>query len=229
MAAVKGPDAGVVDLAAAPGAAPPLTRKERARRTRLRMVRAAQEIFAERGYTGAKMADIAAAAGVAVQTLYFTFHTKAELLQACYELAVLGEDDPCPPTAQPWHAAMLAAGSGLAALRYFADGNTSIVSRVGPLDDVVRSAAHEEEALAVRAHNEDLRRQGYRAVVEHLGARFGLRPGLSVERATDLLMAFGGAGMYRSLVTDYGWTRDEYAEWLSGALVQQLLADAATR
>ena len=32
----------------------------------------------------ARMTDIAAEAGVAVQTVYFTFHTKAELLQACY-------------------------------------------------------------------------------------------------------------------------------------------------
>lgn len=219
MAAVKGSETKVVT----PGDAPPLSRKQRARRTRLRMVSAAQEIFAERGYTGAKMADIAAAAGVAVQTLYFTFHTKAELLQACYELAVLGEDDPRPPTAQPWHTAMLAASSGPVALRHFAEGNTSIVSRVGALDDVVRSAAHEEEALAVREYNEQLRRQGYQAVVEHLDARFGLRPGLSPERATDLLMAFGGAGMYRSLVTDYGWAPDEYVDWLSDTLVQQML------
>jgi AcrR family transcriptional regulator len=30
------------------------------------------------------MTDIAAEAGVAVRTVYFTFYTKAELLQACY-------------------------------------------------------------------------------------------------------------------------------------------------
>jgi hypothetical protein len=35
----------------------------------------------------------------------FTFHTKAELLHACYELAVLGEDDPRAPPAQPWYSA----------------------------------------------------------------------------------------------------------------------------
>lgn len=219
MAAVKGSDD-----AAPSSEKPPLSRRDRARRTRLRMVHAAQHLFRERGYAGAKMADVAAAAGVAVQTLYFTFHTKAELLQACYELAVLGEDDPRPPQAQAWHAAMLAADSGPAALRHFAEGNTTIVSRVGALDDVVRSAAHEEEALAVRDHNEGLRREGYQAVVEHLNARFRLRPGLTVARATDLLMAFGGACMYRSLVTDYGWPHDDYVDWLSDTLARQLLA-----
>ena len=53
------------------------------------MIYAAQEVFTSHGYAGARMTDIAAEAGVGVQTVYFTFHTKAELLQACYELAVL--------------------------------------------------------------------------------------------------------------------------------------------
>src|SRR5215469_3584362 len=73
------------------------SRRDRARATRLRVIHAAQKVFTSHGYAGARMTDIAADAGVAVQTVYFTFHTKAELLQACYELAVLGEDDPTPP------------------------------------------------------------------------------------------------------------------------------------
>ena len=43
-------------------------------------MRAAIEVFTESGYVGARMSDIADRAGVAVQTVYFTFHTKAELL-----------------------------------------------------------------------------------------------------------------------------------------------------
>lgn len=221
MAAVKGSGS------AGPPTRERLSRRDRALRTRLRMVHAAQRLFAERGYTGAKMADIAAAAGVAVQTLYFAFHTKAELLQACYELAVLGEEDPRPPQSQPWYQDMLRATSGTAALRHFAEGNTSIVSRVGALDDVVRSAAHETDAVAVRNHNEHLRRQGYRAVIEHLHASFGLRPELNPDTATDLLLTFGGPAIYRSLVTDYGWTHGHYVDWLTGTLAQQLLGTEA--
>ena len=82
----------------------PAGAQHQARATRLRMIRAAQRVFIASGYAGARMIDIAAEAGVAVQTVYFTFHTKAELLQACYELAVLGEDDPRPPPGQPWYA-----------------------------------------------------------------------------------------------------------------------------
>ena len=104
------------------------SRRDRARATRLRMIHAAQRVFIARGYAGARMIDIATEAGVAVQTVYFTFHTKAELLQACYELAVLGEDDPRPPPAQPWHTAMLDARDGRAAIRRFAEGNSAIAA-----------------------------------------------------------------------------------------------------
>lgn len=200
-----------------------LTRRDRARRTRLRMIRAAHQLFNERGYSGATMADIAAAAGFAVQTLYFTFHTKAELLNACYELAVLGDDPPAPPQAQDWHRQMMAARTGSACLRLFAQGNSGIVRRIGLLDEVVRSAVHEPDATAVRARSEALRREGYSAIIEHLDANFGLRRDLEPAAATDLLLAFGGTAMYRSLVFDYGWDHDRYVGWLADTLAHQLL------
>ena len=74
-----------------------LTRRDRARATRLRITKAAYNLFCDQGYTGTTMSDIADAAGVAVQTVYFTFHTKSELLSRAYDLAVLGEGDPVPP------------------------------------------------------------------------------------------------------------------------------------
>jgi AcrR family transcriptional regulator len=208
---------------AAPTGPEKLTRRDRARRTRLRMIEAAHRLFSERGYTGATMAEIAEAAGVAVQTLYFTFHTKAELLNACYDLAVLGDVSPTPPEQQPWHLAMMAARSGPAALRQFAKGNSGIARRIGLLDDVVRSAVHEPDATEVRARAERLRRDGYRKLIEHLDASFGLRLHLDSDSATDLLLTFGGVGMYRSLVIDYGWDHERYVAWLADVLAQQLL------
>ena len=203
------------------------SRRDRARATRLRVIRAAQRVFTGRGYAGARMADIAAEAGVAVQTVYFTFHTKAELLQACYELAVLGEDDPRHPPAQPWYAAMLDARDGLTAMRRFAEGFSAIAARVAVLDDVVRSAAHEPDAVQVRARNEQLRRDGYARIVAHLAGRFGLRPGLDPPDAVDILLTLGGPATYRALVVDCGWPHDRFVDWLADTLGQQLLAPGA--
>ena len=75
--------------------APP--RRARARATQWRIVKAAFGLFCERGYSGTTMAQIAEAAGVAVQTVYFTFHTKAAVLSRAYDFAVMGEGEPHGP------------------------------------------------------------------------------------------------------------------------------------
>src|SRR5579864_3804062 len=50
--------------------------------TRSRLLRAAADAFAVRGYDGTRVADIAAAAGVSNGALYAHFGSKAELLVA---------------------------------------------------------------------------------------------------------------------------------------------------
>jgi len=53
-----------------------------ATQTRERLLRAAADVFAERGYDGTRVADIAAAAGVSNGALYAHFASKADLLVA---------------------------------------------------------------------------------------------------------------------------------------------------
>ncbi|NUP04288.1 MAG: TetR/AcrR family transcriptional regulator [Nonomuraea sp.] len=68
--------------------------------TRERLLRAAAEAFAERGYDGTRVADIAASAGVSNGALYAHFGSKADLLAAALRahgrrtLADLFADDP---------------------------------------------------------------------------------------------------------------------------------------
>ena len=201
---------------------PKKSRREQAAESRARMIEAASAAFAEDGYVGARMVDIATRAGVAVQTLYFTFHTKPELLQACYDHAVLGPER-LAPREQPFFRAIMTARSGRAALLAFADGNSTIVARVAPIDEAARAAQHEPEAVEVRERSEHLRREGYRVVVQHLADRFGLRPGLSVEDGTDVLLTMGSGAPYLML-REYGWTHERYVAWLADTLALQLLA-----
>ena len=79
-----------------------LSRKERAARTRRAIVAAATGEFRESGYHGTTMAAIAKRAGVAVQTVYFVFHTKPLLLTAAIDDAVMGPDEPTPPELTAW-------------------------------------------------------------------------------------------------------------------------------
>src|SRR5881409_2180584 len=96
-----------------------LSRRERAKATQWRIVKAAYTLFCERGYAGTTIAQIAEAAGVAVQTVYFTFHTKAALLSRAYDFAVMGEEEPLSPDKQPWYGHMTAAPGVTEALRHF--------------------------------------------------------------------------------------------------------------
>jgi AcrR family transcriptional regulator len=200
----------------------PMTRRERADYTRMRIIRAAHMTFVERGYTGTRMADVATAAGVAVQTVYFVFHTKPELLAACYDHAVLGDDDPKPPPQQPWYAALLAATSAEQSVSHFVAGNTAICERVAVLDDTVRAAVEAPEATEVHQRSQRLRREGYQVLIHHWCRTFGLRPGLTEATGVDLLLMLSGPANYRELVIEDGWTVEAYRTWLHDELLALL-------
>lgn len=199
------------------------TRRDRAQATRLRITKAAYTLFCERGYAGTTMAEIAASAGVAVQTVYFTFHTKSELLSRAYDFAVLGEGEPLPPEQQVWYAKMTAEPDLNAALRHLVDGIGAILTRATPLDTVVRaSAGSDPDTARIRAFHERWRAQGYRSMVEILGSKFALRLGITPEHSTQLLLLYLGMDVYRVLVIDFGWTHEEWTDWTVATVAEQL-------
>jgi AcrR family transcriptional regulator len=202
------------------------TRSERARATRLRITKAAYTLFCERGYSGTTMADVADAAGVAVQTVYFVFHTKSELLSRTVDFAVLGEDEPLPPELQPWYAQMTAEPDVTAALRHAVAGIGPILARTMPLDTAVRaSGASDPDVARVRAFHERWRAEGYRTMLDVLRKKSALRDGVSPERATELLLMYVGE-VYRILVQDFGWTHDDWVDWTVATVSEQVFATA---
>lgn len=206
-----------------------LSRRGRAKATHWRIVKAAYTLFCERGYAGTTMAQIAEAADVAVQTVYFTFHTKAALLSRAYDFAVMGEEEPRSPDHQPWYAAMTAAPGVSEALRHFVTGVGEIARRVTPLYLVARVAADQDpETARVMAFHERWRSDGYRAVLELLRAKAELRPGLTLERANDLLLLFAGSEVYSVLVGSHGWSHEEWLDWTVSTVAEQIFGHAAT-
>ena len=198
-------------------------RRQRAQATRLRITKAASVLFCERGYTGTTMADIAEAAGVAVQTVYFVFHTKSDVLSSTYDLAVLGEGDPAPPQAQEWYRRAVSEPSVAAAVRSVVEGAGEIVRRVAPLDLAVRTAAASDpDAARFLARNESMRVVGYREMIDFLRTKSPLRANLSAERATDVLLLLVSPAAHRALVADRGWSHAEWVAWTSEALTAQV-------
>jgi AcrR family transcriptional regulator len=169
------------------------------------------------------MADIADAAGVAVQTVYFVFHTKSDVLSSTYDLAVLGEAEPAPPQAQEWYRRAVAEPDVVAAVRAVVQGAGEIVRRIAPLDLAIRTAAAgDPDAARFLDQNERMRLEGYREMVDFLSTKSPLRADLSGERAADVLLLLVGPAAYRTLVADRGWSHEEWVAWSSAALTDQL-------
>jgi AcrR family transcriptional regulator len=203
-----------------------LTRKERAAATRERILAAAYEAFVESGFQATTMPSIAEQAGVAVQTVYFVFHTKAELLRAVSDAAVIGVSDPQPPNLADWYRAAVNAADPEQALAAFVAGVASILDRMGPLTPVLASAAALEPMIAEHlAHTEQLRVEGYGTFIRHLHRNRLLRPGLSVKLATDVLLTLLGPATYVAFTRDRDWSHSQYRRWITPALLALLIKD----
>src|SRR5689334_7877040 len=200
-----------------------LSRRGRAKATQWRIVKAAYQLFCAQGYATTTMSQIAEAAGVAVQTVYFAFHTKAALLSRAYDFAVMGEEEPQLPQGQAWYQAMSAEPDVIRALRHFVAGVGEITRRVTPLSLAARVAADgDPDTARVMAFHDDWQADGYREVLKLLGAKANLKPGLTLERGTDLLLLYAGTDVYHVLVEGRGWSHDDWLGWTADALAEQL-------
>jgi AcrR family transcriptional regulator len=186
-------------------------------------VKAAFALFCEHGYSGTTMAQIAEAAGVAVQTVYFTFHTKAAVLSRAYDFAVMGDEEGRVPWEQPWYREMVAEPDVVEALGHLVAGVGDITRRLTPLYVVASgSAASDPEVAEVVDRHERWRVDGYRDMLELLRAKAPLRASLSPARANDLLLLFAGMDVYHALVARAGWSHDDLVTWTQATLADQL-------
>jgi hypothetical protein len=84
------------------------------------------------------------------------------------------------------------------------------------------AADADPDTARVMALHEGWRAEGYRGIVDLLAAKTELRPGLTPERATDLLLLYAGMDVYHAIVEGRGWTHEEWADWAVAALAEQV-------
>lgn len=178
--------------------------------------------FLERGYAATTMDSVAADAGVAVQTVYFVFHTKGDLLQAVYEHAVLGPDA-VPPHLSDWWRAVEHEPAVDRAVELLVIGTMGVLARAAPL---VWTVLGDEGARERYDVNEQLRRNGYEVLVRILSAKHPLRSGLTPERARDILLVLTGPQIYAQFVRDLEWSLDDVQSWMIAAVLQQVFGIA---
>jgi AcrR family transcriptional regulator len=187
------------------------------------MVGAAARLFGERGYAATTMEAIAAEAKVAVQTVYFTFHTKAELLSAVADMTIAG-DGAMTPGQAAWVQAVRTEMDPRRQLQLLAEGSTRAAHRLGPVLAAFRAAMAADPRVALRYEARILERRDFvHGVVASIAARGQLRPDLDIDRAADIAFALSTPENFDTMTRLCGWTADEWSAWLAVTLAVSLL------
>jgi AcrR family transcriptional regulator len=196
-------------------------RKRQAEQTRADVLAAAIERFGETGWAGTTVADIAEAAGVAVETVYSGFGSKKALLRDAADVSVVGDADPIPFVDRPQFAAM---GEGpvedrvRVGMDVIADSN----ERTYGVWRALGEAAQSDDELREWAHEAELRRRSdTRKSLERIFGRTIPEPML------DALWVLYGQDPYRMLVVEGGTSRAAYQRILAEATVRLLDEDPA--
>lgn len=193
-------------------------RAEHAAQTRAAVLDAAWRLFAERGWAGTGMRDVARAAGVAVETVYSNFGSKADLLLAALDVAIVGDDRSIPVAGRPEFAA-LGRGSLAERARAAARLVRTINERTCGIQQALREGAANDAGSGLAARlieGEERRRTNVEEGVELVAGR----PVSDTER--DGIWAVLSMEVYRLLVAQSGWSAARYEEWLGETIIRLL-------
>ena len=200
-------------------------RRERARATRIRVLDAARALFIERGYVATTIDAIADRADVSSETIYSTFGNKRSLLAQLVDVSIAGDSGAMPILERDWVQEMREEPDPRRRLRMLAGQGRAILERRSAVDEVVRGAASADpDIAALRDLGKAQRFAGQREFLRIVVGSTGLREGLDLETAADILYAVGSPETYRLLVLDRGWSGSRFERWYGETLERLLFA-----
>jgi AcrR family transcriptional regulator len=185
----------------------------------MRIVHAAAGVFEQVGFDGARIDDIAAAAGVAVATVYKVLTNKRTLLKEAISAAVTG-DGREPVEDLPWFREQLDEPSAEQQLRLIARNARAMYERSALLLEAAR-VARDPEIDATLRDFDDKRRSRAKISAERLAAKAPLRVPVSVAACT--LWALTAPELYVLQVNRSALAPLDYERWLADLLAAALL------
>ncbi|HKV86761.1 MAG TPA: helix-turn-helix domain-containing protein [Candidatus Dormibacteraeota bacterium] len=192
----------------------PDLRSEHAAATRSRVLRAAKKLFAEKGYAATTIAALADEAGVAVQTLYSAFGSKAGIAVSVMEDAVISSG------IREANAAALREPDGEKAVRIVASAGARLYSVEAVL---VKLLSAEVAADFARISNRHRLQDITRLATTSAGIASRFRTKEDASRAAIAAWAVSGIETYDRLVLQAGWSHEHYVQWLGDMFVANLL------
>jgi AcrR family transcriptional regulator len=194
-------------------------RQEQAEATRQRIVDAGLALFAERGYPGTSVTQIAAAAGVSAETIYASVGSKRGIIDA-----LLAKVD-MERIADRAREMVVARGRGpRAGLEALAELAVTFWAANHVLVGVLRNGIGDPEIGEAWLGRQAQRRELIASLVRSWPPAV-VRPGLGSDQAVDLAWSMTSDELFGLLVGLRGWSVDAYRAWLKQALVREILAD----
>ena len=191
-------------------------RAERAGVTRRRIAAAARRLFSRDGYAATTLKGVAMEAGVAVQTVYAVYGSKAGILR------VLVGDVVSQPEAEASFRDAMRQPSAPRGLDLFARSIRQRWELAGDIVAIHRDASMSDPSVRPEADSAlGIRRNGIAAFARTLEG--SLRPDLGVGRAVAIIDALTLPEVFVELVAVQGWTADAYEAWLGAVLRRELL------
>jgi AcrR family transcriptional regulator len=196
-------------------------RHDRAQQTRRRICAAAKDLFLSRGYAATTITEIAKSAGVAHQTVYFVFGSKAGVLAAIMDLQIVGDLDPAPLLDRPQVKQLSRHRSPARRLEQLVHVAAEVTERLAPVYELVRSGAADAEVRDLLDRHEEQRWQTLRTLVDLISD--DVAANLEPDEATDRLYALLSHEAYWLLVQRRGWTRERWHRYINAEAARQLL------
>ncbi len=197
-------------------------RRAQATETRTAIVAAARDLFVEQGYARTTMDDIAAHAGVSVETIYAAFKNKATLLHKAWDITVGGDDQDIVFHERPEARAIRNEPDLAKRLMLHAAFSTRTAQRIAPFQLMVQSAAGADPAAA--AMLEEMGRQRLAGMTVMAAEAAKTRQlAVSEQECRDVLWSMTDGMLWHRLVNERGWTNEHFAAWLGRTWIHLLV------
>ncbi len=193
-------------------------RAVQAEQTRGEILRAARVRFAAGGYAATNLKDIAADAGVSVQTVYDSVGTKADLVRRLNDL--IDTEAEIGPIA----ASLGTETDAIALARVPARITRRIVERCGDILRACLAGGLAEPALLSLVEEGGRRhRAGAAAVAGRLAGLGALRPDMSVDQAAMTIAAVSDFRVAFMLLDDHNLDYEKIEEWIAQTTMRAIL------
>ncbi|HVT77503.1 MAG TPA: helix-turn-helix domain-containing protein [Acidimicrobiales bacterium] len=197
-------------------------RQAQAAQTRSAVVVAARDLFLEQGYGRTTIAEVAARAGVSVETIYAAFGNKATLLHRAWDITVGGDDEDIVLHERPEVRALRAEPDLAKRLMLHAAFSTRTAERIAPFQLMVQSAAGADAAAAAMLEEMGRQRLAGLSVMAKEAAATG-QLAVTEDECRDVVWSMTDGVLWHRLVNERGWTSERFAAWLGALWVAMLV------